>query len=56
MGSRPRQGDEHPAYAFLWSMARLPYKVSRKIPKTMLMTLCEAVTGLAVLKWSCMKV
>jgi len=23
-GSRPRQGDEHPAYALLWSMAHLP--------------------------------
>jgi len=24
-GSRPRQGDEHPAYAVLWSMAHLSY-------------------------------
>jgi len=23
-GSRPRQGDEHPSYALLWSMAHLP--------------------------------
>jgi len=24
MGSQARQGDEHPAYALLWSMAHLP--------------------------------
>jgi len=28
---RPRQGDEHPAYAVLWSMAHLPYLSLRTI-------------------------
>ena len=28
MGSQPRQGDEHPTYALLWSMTHLPKTVS----------------------------
>ena len=30
MGSCPRQGDEHPTYALLWSMAHLPYLIEAR--------------------------
>jgi len=41
-GSRPRQGDEHPSYALLWSMAHLPSVGSLQLgPNLYLMLLFE---------------